>query len=109
MDLFCRFHTCTSSHLRAVCSTREVSLVTETTALSCCRTLFMLAIHMPLRCMCDAIGGGWWSGVTYIQLAQLDNVAATDFAFTDCLSESLAMPLFQVHCQRCEGCSALTF
>jgi hypothetical protein len=35
-------------------------------------------------------------GVTYVQLAQLDNVAATDFSFVNCLSEYLAMPLLQV-------------
>lgn len=35
-------------------------------------------------------------GVTYVQLAQLDNVAATDFSFVNCLSEYLSMPLLQV-------------
>jgi hypothetical protein len=35
-------------------------------------------------------------GVTYLQLAQLDNVAATDFSFINCLSEYLGTPLLAV-------------
>eukprot|EP01044_Picomonas_judraskeda_P022504 COSAG03_NODE_5626_length_1206_cov_1.164408_1_plen_361_part_10 len=41
---------------------------------------------------CSFVNGG----VSYVQLAQLDNVAATDFSFVNCLSEQLAMPLLQV-------------
>ena len=35
-------------------------------------------------------------GVTYIQLAQLDNVAAVDFGFMSCNCEQINMPMFQV-------------